>query len=87
MEYLCRFMRGQSSEVIDNLDEIIDIMWGNFCVSIWKCNNAFSSFQGKGIKAFIKSIPGIVDFIETNFSGAENFIHPAKLMKVWKNKK
>ena len=60
-------------------------MWGNFCVFIWKCNKTFSSFQGKSIKAFIKSIPVIVDCIENNFSEAEHLIHLAKVMKVWKN--
>jgi len=85
MEYLRRFMRGQSIEVIDKFDEILEIMWGNCCVSIWKCNKAFSSFQGKDIKAFIRSLPEIMDFIETNFSEAEHLIHLAKVMKVWKN--
>jgi len=78
-------MRSQSIEVVEKFDEILEIMWGNFCVSIWKCNKAFGSFQGKDINAFIKSVPEIVDFIETNFSEADHFIHLAKVMKVWKN--
>jgi len=85
MEYLRRFMRDQSIEVVEKFDEILEIMWGNFFVSIWKCNKAFSSFQGKNVNAFIKSIPEIVDFIETSFSEADHLIHLAKVMKVRKN--
>jgi len=78
-------MRGQSIEVIDKFDEILEIMGGKFCVSIWKCNKTFSSFQGKDINTFIKSLTEIVGFIETNFSEVEYLIHLAKVMKVWKN--
>jgi len=85
MEYLCHFMRGQLIEFIDKFNEILEITWGNFCVSIWKCNKAFSYFQGNDIKTLIKSIPKIMDLIETNCSEPELLIHLAKAMKVWKN--
>jgi len=78
-------MRVQSIEVIDKFDEILEIMWGKFCVSIWKCNKAFSFFQVKDIQAFIKNIPEIVDFIDTNFSEVERLVHLAKVIKVWNN--
>ena len=82
MEHFRFFMRGQSIEVIDKFNEILNKMWGSFCVSIWKCNKAFSSFQGKDIKTFIKCIPEVVQFTATNYSAVEHFIHLAKAMIV-----
>eukprot|EP00978_Attheya_sp_CCMP212_P027084 scaffold90288_cov52-Attheya_sp.AAC.5 len=84
MIYLRKFMMLQTENLLSEFTTILQTFWREYLVDMWNLNKAFTSFKGADIKAFIKNIPTVVNFLRTKFAATDLMNTFCDALFLWK---